>query len=97
MKMKIFTFTIVVGCMLGSIALGQTLTITGTLCSLTKTEITVKEGTHYWTVQRTTSTSITPPSAAAGAAVTVQCKSPDAQRKEGPCPGTTSPTPKRSG
>src|SRR6266550_2228713 len=56
MKMKIFTCTIVVGSMLGSIAFGQTLTISGSVCQCSKTQVTVQEGTHYWIVQRTTDT-----------------------------------------
>jgi hypothetical protein len=92
MKAKIFTCTIVAGCMLAGIAFGQTLTIAGTVCSCTSKQVTVQEGTHYWIVQRTPSTTIdgacTP-----GSSVTIQCKSPDAQRKEGSCQGTTSPTP----
>jgi len=90
--MKIFTCTIVAGCMLGSIAFGQTLTITGTVCTCDSKQVTVQEGTHYWIVQRTPSTSIDG-TCSHGSTVTVQCKSPDAQRKEGSCPGTSSPTP----
>ena len=78
--------------MLGSIAFGQTLTISGTVCSCDSKQVTVQEGTHYWIIQRTPSTSITG-TCAPGSTVNIQCKSPDAQRKEGPCQGTTSPTP----
>src|SRR5215813_7526342 len=45
-----------------------------------------RKGTHYWMVQWTRSTSITG-TCSHSSTVTVQCKSPDAQRKEGPCPG----------
>src|SRR5881227_20036 len=92
MKMKIFTCTIVVGSMLGSIAFGQTLTISGSVCQCSKTQVTIQEGTHYWIVQRTRDTTITG-TCAPGSTVNVQCKSPDAQRKEGSCQGSSSPTP----
>src|SRR5205809_7634332 len=92
MKMKIFTCTIVVGSMLGSIAFGQTLTISGSVCQCSKTQVTIQEGTHYWIVHRTRDTTITG-TCAPGSTVNVQCKSPDAQRKEGSCQGSTSPTP----
>jgi hypothetical protein len=92
MKMKTFACIIVLGGMLGSIAFGQVLTISGTVCSCDGKQVTVQEGTHYWIIQRTPGTSITG-TCAPGSTVNVQCKSPDAQRKEGPCPGGTSPTP----
>lgn len=77
---------------MGSIAIGQTLTISGSVCSCDSKQLTVQEGTHYWIIQRTPSTSITG-TCAPGSIVNVQCKSPDAQRKEGSCQGTTSSTP----
>ena len=49
MKVKILTCAVVVGCMLGGIAFGQTLTITGTICSCDSKQLTVQEGTHYYT------------------------------------------------
>ena len=82
---------IVAGCMLSGIASGQTLTISGSVCSCDSKSITVQEGTHYYIVKRTTGTSIDG-ACAPGSNVTVQCKSPDAQRKEGSCQ-TTSSTP----
>ncbi len=92
MKVKILTCAVVVGCMLGGIAFGQTLTITGTICSCDSKQLTVQEGTHYYIVKRTPSTSVEG-TCSPGSTATVQCKSPDAQRKEGPCRGGTSPTP----
>jgi len=92
MKAKIFTCTIVAGCMLSSIAFGQTLTISGTICSCDSKQVTVQEGTHYWMIKRTPSTSVDG-ACSAGSTVTVQCKSPDAQRKEGQCPTTSGPKP----
>src|SRR5262245_43677900 len=90
--MKIFTCTFVAGCILSGIASGQTLTVSGSVCSCDSKTVTVQKGTHYYTIKRTADTSIdgacTP-----GSTVNVQCKSPDAQRKEGPCPGSTTPTP----
>ena len=92
MKVKILTCAVVAECMLGGIAFGQTLTITGTICSCNSKQLIVQEGTHYYIVKRTPSTSVVG-TCSPGSAVTVQCKSPDAQRKEGPCPKTSSPRP----
>src|SRR5438876_12462008 len=91
MKAKIFTSTIIAGCILGTAAFGQVLTISGTICSCDSKQVTVQEGTHYGIIQRTPGTSITG-TCAVGSTVNVQCKSPDAQRKEGSCQ-TTSSTP----
>jgi len=91
MKAKIFTSIIIAGCLLGTAAFGQVLTVAGTVCSCDSKQLTVQEGTHYWIIQRTSSTSITG-TCAPGSTVNVQCKSPDAQRKEGSCQ-TTSSTP----
>ncbi|MGE5209370.1 MAG: hypothetical protein ACM3KL_08575 [Alphaproteobacteria bacterium] len=92
MNAKIFTSIIVGGCMFSGIASGQILTIAGSVCSCDSKQITVQEGTHYWIVQRTRDTTITG-TCTPGSTVNVQCKSPDAQRKEGSCQGTPSPTP----
>jgi hypothetical protein len=78
--------------MLGTAAFGQTLTISGSVCACDSKSVTVQEGTHYYIVQRTPGTSIDG-ACAPGSNVTVQCKSPDAQRKEGSCQGTTKPNP----
>jgi len=91
MKAKTFTATIIAGCMLGSIAFGQTLTISGSVCSCDSKQVTVQEGTHYWIIQRTPSTSISG-TCASGSTVNVQCKSPDAQRKEGSCQTSSKPS-----
>src|SRR5436305_10933704 len=91
MKTKIFICSIIAGCLLGGTAFAQVLTISGTICSCDGKQLTVQEGTHYWIIQRTPSTSVTG-TCAAGSTVNVQCKSPDAQRKEGSCQ-TTSSTP----
>jgi hypothetical protein len=92
MKTKIFTCIIITGCMLGTVAFGQPLTIAGNVCSCDSKQIIVQDGKSYWVIQRTYSTSVSG-TCSPGSTVTVQCKSPDAQRKEGPCPGATSPTP----
>src|SRR5215472_1502836 len=90
MKVKMLTCAIVAGCMSGGIAFGQTLTIAGPVCSCDSKQITVQEGTHYWIVQRTPSTTISG-TCSPGSTVTVQCKSPDAQRKEGSCSAASTP------
>ena len=92
MNPKVFTCVVVAGCMLSVIASGQTLTISGSVCSCDSKSITVQEGTHYYVIKRTAATSIDG-ACSSGSNVTVQCKSPDAQRKEGSCQDTKSPTP----
>jgi hypothetical protein len=88
MKKKLLTSAIVAGCMLSSAAFGQTLTIAGTVCSCSATELTVQEGSRYWTIKRTPTTTVTG-TCSVGQTVNVQCKSLDAQRKEGSCSGGT--------
>ena len=80
--------------MLDILAVGQTLTIAGSVCSCDRKQVVLQEGTHHWMVQRTSNTVIDG-ACAPSSTVTVQCKSPDAQRKEGPCPGGTSLTPSK--
>src|SRR5207249_11412945 len=72
------------GCVLGCASLTQqgTLTIKGTVCSCTNTQVTVQEavGKYYDIIQRTGSTIITG-TCSAGQPVTVQCQSIDKDRK----------------
>ena len=91
MKIQVLTAAVVAGCVLGCASLTQqgTLTIKGTVCSCTNTQVTVQEagGKYYDIIQRTGSTIITG-TCSAGQTVTVQCQSIDNQRKEGSCPKT---------
>ena len=94
MKIKMLTVAVAVGCVLGCASLTQqgTLTIKGTVCSCTNTQVTVQEadGKYYDIIQRIGSTIITG-TCSAGQPVTVQCQSIDNQRKEGLCPKTAAP------
>jgi hypothetical protein len=94
MKIKMLTVAVAVGCVLGCASPTQqgTLTIKGTVCSCTSTQVTVQEadGKYYDIIQRTGSTIITG-TCSAGQPVTVQCQSIDNQRKEGSCPKTAAP------
>ena len=92
MKTKICTCAILAGCMFATAAFGQILTIGGSVCSCDSKQITVQEGTHYWIIQRTRDTAVTG-TCTPGSTVNIQCKSPDAQRKEGSCQSTTGSTP----
>jgi hypothetical protein len=87
-KIKILTVAVAVGCVLGCTSVTQqgTLTIKGTVCSCTNTQVTVQEtdGKYYDIIQRTGNTIITG-TCSAGQPVTVQCQSIDNQRKEGSC------------
>ena len=72
-------------------AFGQTVTITGTVQTLTTAQIGIASGSDLWNVQRTSTTTVTSGTLAVGNTVTVQCASGDAtkipggaQKKENP-------------
>jgi hypothetical protein len=90
MKKKILTAAIFAGCILGSTALGQTLTITAVVNTLTDSKITLK--CQMWIINRTSNTKVISGTLAPGNTITVQFNSPDAQRKECPTANAT-PTP----
>jgi len=84
MKAKIFTCAIVAGCMLGGIVLGQSLQLSGILTCMNSNQLEVQCDGITWVIKRAPSTSTIPTSPTISAPVIVQCKSPDAQRKEAP-------------
>jgi len=91
MKKKMLTGAIVAGSMFGGLVFGQSLQLLfATVTCITSTQIEVQCDGQTWVVKRTPSTSTNPTSPTVGAIVTVQCKSPDAQRKESP---TWTPSP----
>ncbi|HEY4270706.1 MAG TPA: hypothetical protein VGM65_01770 [Candidatus Udaeobacter sp.] len=71
---------------LGGAAFGQSLQIKGNVSCITSSQIEVKcdDGTTWVVKLIAGSTTLNPPSPTVGTAVTVGCKSPDAQRKENP-------------
>jgi len=86
---------IVAGCVLSSAAFGQTLQIIGaTVSELTTSEIRLRGDTDTWTIKRTATTVVLGSPLEVGSTVTVQCRCPDAQRKE---TSTGTPTPRPSG
>lgn len=94
MKVKIFTCTVLAGCMLGSITFGQTIKVTGIVCSFNDTQITLQCGQDTWIVKTVEGSTSVEGMLKVGSKVTVECKSPDAQRKEGVTTCTPAPTPK---
>src|SRR5438034_10204381 len=98
MKIKMLTVAVAVGCVLGCASLTQqgTLTIKGTVCSCTSTQVTVQEsdGKYYDIIQRTGRT-IMIGTCSSGQPVTVQCQSIDSRRKEGSCSKTATPKSRR--
>jgi hypothetical protein len=83
MNLKKLTGAIAVGCIVCSVAFGQTIQITGKVTAVTDTQITLQAGTDVWTITRTADTKITSGSLATAATITVQCPSPNAHKNEG--------------
>jgi hypothetical protein len=94
MKVKILTCAIIVGCTLGGVAFGQTIKITGTVCSFNDSQITLQCGPDTWIIKVAEGSTSVEGILKVGSTVTVGCKSPDAQRKEGVTTCTPAPTPK---
>src|SRR5215471_7086691 len=85
MRAKIFIYTVLIGSVLGGLVFGQSLQLSGTVTCRTSNQIELQCDGNNWIVKIVPdSKTITPPSAPPGATATVQCKSPDAQRKEKP-------------
>jgi hypothetical protein len=94
MNLKTLAGVIVAASFFISAAFGQTVQISGTVSALTDSQITLQSGSDSWTVKRNTTTKVTSGTLSVGQMVTVQCVSPDAQKKEGP---SLSPTPTAAG
>ncbi|HXY60923.1 MAG TPA: hypothetical protein VEH26_04895 [Chthoniobacterales bacterium] len=73
-------------------ALGQTIQLSGTVTAMTDSQITLKSGTGSWTIQRNPTTKVTSGTLSVGNVVTLQCVSPDAQKKEEPQSQPTPPS-----
>jgi hypothetical protein len=93
MKVKILICTVVAGCVLGSVAFGDTVKFTGIVCSFDSSKITLQCGPDTVDIARTDSTKVISGTLKVGSTVTVQCTSTDAQRKEGVTTCTATPTP----
>ena len=98
MKIKILICAAVAGCLLGCAKSTETV-LSGTVCSCTKTQITVLEDAdknYYDIIPLTGGTIVKPPvtpPCKAGTPVTVTYNAGDAQRKENPAGGCPTPTP----
>jgi hypothetical protein len=75
--------------MLGTVAFGQTVQITGTVSAVTSTQITLQSGTDVWTIKRDATTTVTSGNLTVGSTVTVKCASVDAHKNEQPTSGPT--------
>jgi hypothetical protein len=91
MKLKSLIGVIAAGCLFCGVAFGQTIQITGTVKSVTDTQITLQSGRDTWVINRTATTTVTSGTLTPASTVTVQCNSPDAQKKELPTAGTPTP------
>ncbi len=94
MKVKMLMGGVVAVCMLGSIAFGQTIKVTGIVCSFSDIQITLQCGPDTWIIKSVEGSTSVEGTLKVGSTVTVGCKSPDAQRKEGVTTCTPAPTPK---
>lgn len=90
--MKIKSLAVMVAALLAAnAAFGQTVTISGTVNTLTTAQVGLGCGPDLWNIQRTSTTTVTSGTLAVGNTVTVQCASTDAvkipggnaQKKEG--------------
>ena len=84
MNIKNLAAMMVAALLTANAAFGQTVTITGTVMAFTDTQITLNSGTDSWTINRNATTKVTNGTLSVGKVVTVQCVSPDAQKKEAP-------------
>ncbi len=91
MKLKSLIGIIAAGCIFCGVAFGQTIHITGKVITVTKTQITLQAGSDMWTINRTATTTVTSGTLKPASTVTIQCDSPDAQKKELPNAGTPTP------
>jgi hypothetical protein len=92
MKEKILTCAVFAGCIWGGIAFGQTIKVTGTVCSFNDSQITLQCGPDTWIIKVVEGSTSVDGTLKVGSTVTVECKSPDAQRKEGVTTCTPTPT-----
>jgi Flp pilus assembly protein TadG len=93
MKMKSLLCVIVAGSFALSSAFCQTAEMTGTVTAVSRSSITLQNGTETWVIQRVPSTKVTG-DLKVGSTVTVSYNQPDAQKKEAPLGGTPTAAPK---
>lgn len=90
MNLRTLAITVVASLLFASAVFGQTVQVTGKITALTDTQITIQSGTDSWTIKRDATTKVTSGTLSVGQTVTLQCVSPDAQKKEDPA---ASPSP----
>lgn len=92
MKIMTLAAVMVAALLAANAAFGQTITITGTVQTLTTAQVGIACGNDLWNIQMTTNTHVTSGTLAIGNTVTVECVSADAtkipggaaQKKENP-------------
>jgi hypothetical protein len=92
MKLKTLLGVIAGGCLLGSIALGETIQLTGTVSAVSTSQITLQSGKDVWLINRASTTRVTTGDLKVGSTVTVECDSPDAHKQELPHAPMSSPS-----
>jgi len=93
MNMKVFVAIALAVCVFNTVALGQTVDITGKVSAVDKTTITLQSGSVSWTINRTSTTSVTNGSLSVGATITVKCNPTDAHKNEGTNLGSSATPP----
>lgn len=83
MKLKNLAAMIAVALLTTNAVFGQTLTITGSVATLSTASIGLNCGPDLWNIQRTSTTTVTSGTLAVGNNVTVQCASADATKIPG--------------
>lgn len=82
MKMKYLAAIGMAICILSNVAFGQTVQITGKVTAFDQSNITMQSGSINWTINRTSTTSVTNGSLSVGSTITVKCIPSDAHKNE---------------
>jgi hypothetical protein len=83
MKIKNLAAVIAAALLAANAAFGQTVTVIGTVTTLTDAQISLQCGPDTWNIKRDATTSVTSGTLSVGNMVTVQCLSADAQKIPG--------------
>lgn len=93
MNTKVFVAIALALCVFNTVALGQTVEITGKVSAVDKDKITLESGSISWTINRTSTTSVTNGNLSVGASITVKCNPADAHKNEGTNLGSSATPP----
>jgi hypothetical protein len=83
MNLKNLASAVIAVSLFGSVAFGQTIQVTGTVTTLTDTQISLLCGPDTWNIKKDATTNVTSGTLSVGNMVTVQCLSADAQKIPG--------------